>query len=172
MNGLTEDQEFTDETRMSGERFVWECAVGGKSPVIVPSGGDFPMRQAVEKAFFDLTGKHPEMCYSGWGRKFTDKARAHDTLATDLAAALDREAAKGAELARWKRIAWTLRSFATHDDDCKVNKPPHYRDCSCGLQSIIAGMDELHRATLGGPTQPTEYERKLAQLKKDFPNGI
>lgn len=74
MNGLTTEQEFTDEARASGERYVWECAVGGRSPVIVPSGGDFPMRQAVEKAFFDLTGQHPEMCYSGWGRKFTDKA--------------------------------------------------------------------------------------------------
>lgn len=73
MNGLTTDQEFTDEARASGERYVWECAVGGRSPVIVPNGGDFPMRQAVEKAFFDLTGQNPEMCYSGWGRKFTDK---------------------------------------------------------------------------------------------------
>lgn len=39
MNGLTIDQEFTDEARASGERYVWECAVGGRSPVIVPSGG-------------------------------------------------------------------------------------------------------------------------------------
>jgi hypothetical protein len=98
MNGLTEDQEFTDEARMSGERFVWECAVGGKDPVIVPSGGDFPMRQAVEKAFFDLTGKHPEMCYSGWGRKFTDKAQTHDTLALALADAMDLLDQRDAEL--------------------------------------------------------------------------
>lgn len=74
MNGLTEDQEFTDADRSSGKRYVWECAIGGRDPVTVPPGGDLPMRRAVEQAFFELTGEHAEYTYSGWGRKFTDKA--------------------------------------------------------------------------------------------------
>jgi hypothetical protein len=74
MNYLTEEQEFTDAQRMGGTRYVWECAIGGRDPVIIPPGGDLPMRQAVERAFFELTGQRAEYTYSGWGRKFTEKA--------------------------------------------------------------------------------------------------
>jgi hypothetical protein len=28
---------------------------------------------------------------------------------------------------------WKLRSYAVHDDDCTRNKPPRFRNCSCGL---------------------------------------
>lgn len=30
----------------------------------------------------------------------------------------------------------------------------------------------IARAALKGAAEPTEYERKVAQMKKDFPNGI
>lgn len=35
---------------------------------------------------------------------------------------------------------WLLRSYAIHDDKCKLNKPPHFKGpCSCGLSEAIAG---------------------------------
>ena len=43
----------------------------------------------------------------------------------------------------WKRMAWELRSYAVHDDDCKINRPPDYRACSCGLTARLSRMDEM-----------------------------
>lgn len=74
MNGMTAEQEFTDTERKGGTRYVWECAIGGRKPIIIPPGGDLPMRNAVEAAFREVTGQDAEWTYSGWGRKFTEKA--------------------------------------------------------------------------------------------------
>lgn len=35
---------------------------------------------------------------------------------------------------------WRLRSYAVHDDNCTVNRPPHYRGCSCGLTAALAAL--------------------------------
>lgn len=43
----------------------------------------------------------------------------------------------------WKRMAWELRSYAVHDDDCKINRAPDYRACSCGLTARMLRMDEM-----------------------------
>ena len=43
----------------------------------------------------------------------------------------------------WKRMAWELRSYAVHDDDCKINRAPDYRACSCGLTARLSRMDEM-----------------------------
>lgn len=43
----------------------WECKIGPQ-PYDLPMGSDSPMRKAVEQAYFKLTGKHPEWCFSGW----------------------------------------------------------------------------------------------------------
>lgn len=45
----------------------------------------------------------------------------------------------------WPALAWRLRSYATHDDDCKINKPPHFRDCSCGLKKLLVSMEEQNK---------------------------
>jgi len=43
----------------------------------------------------------------------------------------------------WQAIAWRLRSYAVHDDECKVNKPQRFsaKDCSCGLRAALAAME-------------------------------
>lgn len=46
---------------------VWTCKVGVLGDVDLPSGADAPMRDAVERAFFDLTGKVAQFNFSGWG---------------------------------------------------------------------------------------------------------
>jgi hypothetical protein len=49
---------------------VWTCKIGGHADV--PSGGDFPMRQAIKKAYRELTGKDCEFLFSGWGGSLTE----------------------------------------------------------------------------------------------------
>lgn len=49
---------------------VWSCKIGfaGDSRV----GSDKTMRAAVERAYRELTGRHAEFCFSGWGGGLTD----------------------------------------------------------------------------------------------------
>lgn len=72
----TEEGKLTDADLRYDRRYVWTCAVGGKEYVVVPPGGDAPMRRAVERAFYELTGERPAECFSGWGEKFTEEALA------------------------------------------------------------------------------------------------
>lgn len=70
----------------------------------------------------------------------------------------------------WEKAYWRMRSYAVHDNDCKLNKPPRFDGpCSCGL---TAALEEALALISKGAAEPTEYERKVAQMKKDFPNGI
>ena len=75
MNGLTKPHDFGSGP-LTDERYVWSCAIGGIKPVSVPSGGDAPMRRAVERAFLELTGQEAQACFSGWGEEFAEPARA------------------------------------------------------------------------------------------------
>ena len=56
--------------------------------------------------------------------------------ANDLADALS--AAKA-----WRDMAWELRSYAYHDDDCTLNRKPDAGACSCGLTARIVRMTEM-----------------------------
>jgi hypothetical protein len=39
---------------------------------------------------------------------------------------------------------WKLCSYAIHDDDCKLNKPPFKAgSCSCGLTKAITAGEEI-----------------------------
>ena len=48
------------------EEHVWSCSVGGVVGAL-PDGVDLPMRQAIQRAFYEITGTHAEYCFSGWG---------------------------------------------------------------------------------------------------------
>ena len=48
---------------------IWNCKIGETEDV--PSGADFPMRQAVRDTYFALTGKEPTFIFSGWGGNLT-----------------------------------------------------------------------------------------------------
>ena len=54
----------------------WSCTIGEVDESLVPSGGDFPMRRAVEAAYFALTGEQPVFLFSGWGAELTEAQRA------------------------------------------------------------------------------------------------
>jgi len=52
---------------MSG---IWECKIGRAEDL--PRGADAPLRQAVEAAYLELTGRRADFCFSGWGAVLTD----------------------------------------------------------------------------------------------------
>jgi hypothetical protein len=54
---------------------IWTCKVGGVVGE-VPPGADLPMRQAVERAFQEITGLEAEFTFSGWGGTLTEPERA------------------------------------------------------------------------------------------------
>lgn len=51
---------------------VWSCKIGDYLDDDLPEGADWPMRQAVQRAFRELTGKDTGNCFSGWGASFTE----------------------------------------------------------------------------------------------------
>lgn len=59
----------------NSKREMWSCKIGNLAGVEIPDGGDWPMREAVRKAFIEVTGEEPEAIFSGWGDKFTDIER-------------------------------------------------------------------------------------------------
>lgn len=43
-----------------------------------------------------------------------------------------------------RHLYWSLRSFAVHDNDCKLNKPPRFAGpCSCGLAAELKKGEAL-----------------------------
>ena len=56
-------------------REAWSCKIGSTAGVEIPEGGDFPMREAVARAYKELTGEEPQFLFSGWGAKLTEPQR-------------------------------------------------------------------------------------------------
>jgi hypothetical protein len=65
-----------DAAVVSGPGPVWACKIGSVSPVFLPRGSDAPMRAAVKRAYFDLTGEYAEFTFSGWSAELTEPERA------------------------------------------------------------------------------------------------
>ena len=55
---------------------IWGCKIGGKIPEDLKGGMDSPMRNAVEAAFFEITGVHAEFNFSGWACELNEPERA------------------------------------------------------------------------------------------------
>jgi hypothetical protein len=51
---------------------VWTCKIGGMDLGDLPPGSDSPLRKAVKSAYFYLTGKDADFCFSGWSGELTD----------------------------------------------------------------------------------------------------
>lgn len=54
---------------------IWECKIGEVSRELLPSGADWPMRQAIAEAYCKLTGYKPKFIFSGWGAELTESER-------------------------------------------------------------------------------------------------
>lgn len=55
---------------------MWHCEIGEVDCDKIPMGGDSPMRDAVAKAFKDLTREDSIFIFSGWGNKLSEGRRA------------------------------------------------------------------------------------------------
>ena len=51
---------------------IWGCKIGLANAEELPDGADAPMRQAVQKAFRELTGRDDLFCFSGWDTKLDE----------------------------------------------------------------------------------------------------
>ncbi len=54
---------------------IWECKIGEVDESKLPSGSDYPMRQAIAKAYREITGQFPEFLFSGWGAELNECQR-------------------------------------------------------------------------------------------------
>lgn len=54
---------------------IWSCKIGEVDGKKLPRGCDFPMRQAVEKAYREITGEDPIFIFSGWDAELTESER-------------------------------------------------------------------------------------------------
>jgi hypothetical protein len=58
--------------KLNNRSQAWSCKIGIVAGVAVPSGGDAPMRAAVQATFRQLTGVEARFTFSGWGAKLTE----------------------------------------------------------------------------------------------------
>lgn len=54
---------------------IWACKIGGEIPDNLPDGADAPIREAVEKAFLEITGVEARFNFSGWAGELTEAER-------------------------------------------------------------------------------------------------
>lgn len=51
---------------------IWTCKIGATTEAELPYGADWPMREAVARAFREITGREAEFCFSGWAGELTE----------------------------------------------------------------------------------------------------
>ena len=55
------------------KELLWSCRIGAASSI--PPYADQPMRDAIRKAYTELTGEEPDFIYSGWGEPLTEEEK-------------------------------------------------------------------------------------------------
>lgn len=55
---------------------IWSCKIGEVEDESLPPGADLPMREAIRRAYVEITGHAPDFIFSGWGAELTDSERA------------------------------------------------------------------------------------------------
>lgn len=53
---------------------IWYCKIGAAEPLV--NAADLPMREAVARAYREITGEDPSFLFSGWGAELTESERA------------------------------------------------------------------------------------------------
>ncbi len=71
-----------DEETHDVENKVWDCKIGPFTGKMI-HGADSPMREAVQRAYKEITGQDADVCFSGWGGKFTEHELAELANARD-----------------------------------------------------------------------------------------
>ncbi len=55
---------------------IWSCKIGEEFPEELPPGADGPMREAVQRAYREITGVDAEFTFSGWAGELDEYERA------------------------------------------------------------------------------------------------
>jgi hypothetical protein len=56
---------------MEKNKAIWSCKIGEVDRDILPLGSDLPMREAVRRAYIEITGQEPRFNFSGWAGELT-----------------------------------------------------------------------------------------------------
>lgn len=67
--------KLTDSEKGKDKQRYWYCLIGPFDTDKLPDGSDAPLRQAVQKAFAQLTGSEADLTSSGWGINEEQKDR-------------------------------------------------------------------------------------------------
>src|SRR5688572_21009261 len=54
----------------------WTCTIGETTRDKLPDGADGPMREAIRRAYVEITGEDPDFIFSGWGHELPEVYRA------------------------------------------------------------------------------------------------
>jgi hypothetical protein len=60
---------------LPSDEAIWFCKIGVADRAALPQGADAPLRQAVEQAFEQLTGREADFNFSGWGGELDEGER-------------------------------------------------------------------------------------------------
>lgn len=55
---------------------IWSCKIGECDAALLADGADAPMREAVQRAYREVTGLNNAFCFSGWGAELDEPERA------------------------------------------------------------------------------------------------
>jgi len=64
------------KARIGPDPATWYCKIGETPRSLLPSGSDLPMREAISRAYREITGREPVFLFSGWGAELTEPERA------------------------------------------------------------------------------------------------
>lgn len=61
---------------MTAKKKIWDCKIGEVDRDKLPPGSDLPMRNAIRRAYIEITGIAPNFIFSGWGAELDEGERA------------------------------------------------------------------------------------------------
>ena len=118
---------MSDEKLLDDRSHTWTCRIGSRAGVCIPPGADGPMRDAVYKAFKEVTTEDAEACFSGWGDQFTEEQLA--VIENRLPLSDRTEYAMRKDAARWRWLTGGTHDYVVCPYDCVAD------DCE---QAIVA----------------------------------
>ena len=133
---------------------IWTCKIGG-GIVELPSGADFPMRLAIQKAFKQITGFEAEFCFSGWSGELTEPERAcvedrwppspETKTAANPQPATDTDAnpvETPVSMDSVKRLAFQGTKFGEYCPECGSDDPGKFKECAYVYCPIVGPKPE------------------------------
>ena len=136
---------------------IWSCKIGETLAESLPRGADFLMREAVERAYEQVTGRPATFTFSRWGAKLTENERAavgrwtpgeQEPISAGIAQHIEMGAAT-----LWD---WMHEDSGPRWDDPEAD--PHAREAARGCVGMILAATNILR-------RERELRQEIALLK-------